>query len=168
MPPSHHAGTCGLRSRFVAYNVRMAFRVPRKLLSCLAVCSACASPYHPPDWTKVPRTSGVEGSTNLADLTTGQREALCIWTSSVLGGFGKRYECSLKPCDGRDEECAVSRRFSTATRGKCRRLPPVTRRDCKATVADNERCAVLISSDPCVDWASHPECRAIFSCWRRS
>lgn len=154
----------------------MAFHLPKSpararlpaMVLVLGVCSSCASTYQPPDWTQVPQTSGVDRSTSLSDLTADQSEALCVWTARVFGGFGKRYDCPPRSCEHRSQECWVRQHFSMATREQCRHFTAVSKEKCKATVAENEHCIVRISSNLCGrDWASDPECRSLFSCWRR-
>jgi len=155
-----------------SYNYRMVLRFLknsttgplRALILGLAACWGCVSTYHPPDWTQVPKTSSVDGSTMLAELTPEQREALCVWKATVLGGFGKKYECLPKPC--KSGECEVTIRVWTGTRDRCRH-EPAAKAECKATVADDERCMVRMSANVCArDWRSEPECSAVFSCWR--
>jgi hypothetical protein len=144
------------------YNVpEMATRLPSQsrmlwrlsVLLVTAVCCGCFATYHPPDWTRIPRTSGLEPSTKLVDLTADERETLCVWKVTVFGGFGKRYGCGK------------SRRVSTYTRDDCRHVKAPPQGKCVATVAEDERCAVRLSSNACVDWGSVPECTIVRRCW---
>jgi hypothetical protein len=130
----------------------------RLVVGIVLALAGCFSSYHPPDWTRIPRSSGLAPTARLAGLTSDQLRALCEWKATVLGGFDRQYRCD------------PAHFFATYTRDACGavKAPPADR--CAATVADDERCIVRVSSNPCFgeDWASLPECTAVMrDCWRK-
>jgi hypothetical protein len=129
--------------------------VRETVFAVVIVVAGCGATYHRPDWTRVPRSSGLDPKSRLADLTRSQLAALCAWKIEVLGGYGKRYVCNQ------------TKAVTTYTRSQCRQLSAPTSDRCSATVGDDERCVIAISADPCEkDWGRTVECgRVIRNCW---
>jgi hypothetical protein len=126
-----------------------------RIVFAVVVVAGCGATYHRPDWTRVPRSSGLDPKTRLADLSSSQLQALCAWKIEVLGGYGKRYVCSQ------------TRTVATSTRSYCRQLSAPTSDRCSATVGEDERCVIAISANPCEkDWGRSSQCgNVIRNCW---
>ena len=99
-------------------------------------------------------TSGVDGDTPIATLSGANRDLLCAWTTHVYGGYG----CGSRCNDGQ-----------TLTLHESPELCDVNlkRPNCKAKVADLERCLVKDAEDICgLLFMDAPECDAWAQCMR--
>jgi len=96
--------------------------------------------------------SGVDGSQSLADLSDGEKGALCDWVAGTEGGYGKVYTC-----DGSDVSIAKN------DRAACVAAIP---QGCSATVGQVENCVRAVSGDAC-QILVRPECAAVRRCnWK--
>lgn len=126
---------------------------PRGLtLAALAgLIGGCAASYRAPDWEQVGRSSGLPPQKLLIHLSPEERTTLCTWGATALGGLDRHYQCPHGV------------KISTYSKDACLHTQ-IDVDDCRATVADQERCVVRIASDPCIaSWGSLAECRPILN-----
>ena len=102
----------------------------------------------------VPGTSGVPGTTPIATLSAANRDLLCAWTAHVYGGYGCGIRCS--------SDLTLTLHESPALCDVNLKRP-----NCKASVADLERCLVKDAEDICgLIFMDAPECDAWAQCMR--
>lgn len=95
-----------------------------------------------------PTSSGVDPTTPIAALTTGEVQTFCAWAVDQQGGPGHMASCGDTTITTQTEaECEAS-------------LVGVT---CTATVADFETCLNAIDGDPCKLFLEE-SCAVFFEC----
>lgn len=100
-------------------------------------------------------TSGVSGTKTVATTTDADRKAICDWTASLYGGYGKTIECGNV---GGFDLTIYGPESQAACVAESEQIPTT----CQATVAQVEAC-VKAAAD-CDDTNDEAACAAIIAC----
>jgi len=94
-------------------------------------------------------TSGVSGTKTVATLTDADRKAICDWTASLYGGYGKTIECGNV---GGFDLTIIGPESQAACVAESEQIPTT----CRATVAQ--------AAADCNDANDQAACAAIIAC----
>ena len=95
-------------------------------------------------------TSGVTGSKKLPQLTDADRKAICDWTASLYGGYGKSMACGSLTV------------YAPANQAECLAEAALVPSTCQATVAQSEACVKAIAD--CDPSNEQTACSALMAC----
>jgi hypothetical protein len=101
------------------------------------------------------KTSRVSGSKRLSNLTDADKKAICDWTASLYGGYGKSLSC------GGDADITLTV-TGPATQPECLARAALVSPACQATVAQSEACVQAMAS--CDDSNNASACAAMQTC----
>ena len=108
------------------------------------------------DGGTMPRaTSGVSGTKTVAAITDADRKAICDWTASIYGGYGKTIECGN--VGGFDLTI-----YGPESQAACVAEAELIPTTCRATVAQAEAC--IKAAADCDDTNDEAACAAIIAC----
>jgi hypothetical protein len=123
------------------------------IVSCVALfaCTASSTSQDPED--PGPR-SGLSEDASIGDLSSTEREALCMWWGETLAGVGRQQQCS--ECEG---DACVDWTISVSTLADC--IEWLETVSCHATIRQAEDCAFSQIPDLC---ASPAACDPLDAC----
>jgi hypothetical protein len=109
-----------------------------------------------PDGGSTPSaTSGVAGNKTLGTLTDADKKAICDWTASLYGGYGKTIACG----NVGGFELTI---YAPESQAECLAEGAQMPKTCQVTVAQSETCVKAMAD--CDETNDMAVCMALFTC----